>query len=82
MIDLDINFIFFLYVTPPEPVSFTDVGMATDGVILVSNPHNQDDVECRRRVVKKLGHYSLHSYNIFNSTIKSNSCYKHTLSHM
>lgn len=40
MIDLDINFIFFLYVILFELVSFIDVGMVIDGVILVSNLYN------------------------------------------
>lgn len=64
MIDLDINFIFFLYVILFELVSFIDVGMVIDGIILVSNLYNQDNVECRRRVVKKFGYYSFYFYNI------------------
>lgn len=40
MIDLDINFIFFLYVILFELVSFIDVGMVIDGIILVSNLYN------------------------------------------
>lgn len=82
MIDLDINFIFFLYVILFELVSFIDVGMVIDGVILVSNLYNQDDVECRRRVVKKFGYYSFYFYNIFNLIIRSNFCYKYILSYM
>lgn len=82
MIDLDINFIFFLYVILFELVSFIDVGMVIDGVILVSNLYNQDNVECRRRVVKKFGYYSFYFYNIFNLTIRSNFCYKYILSYM
>lgn len=82
MIDLDINFIFFLYVILFELVSFIDVGMVIDGIILVSNLYNQDDVECRRRVVKKFGYYSFYFYNSFNLIIRSNFCYKYILSYM
>lgn len=82
MIDLDINFIFFLYVILFELVLFIDVGMVIDGIILVSNLYNQDDVECRRRVVKKFGYYSFYFYNILNLIIRSNFCYKYILSYM
>ena len=44
-----------------QPVSLTDVGVAADGVVLVRDPHDQDDVKRRRRVVKEFGHDGFHS---------------------
>ncbi len=45
----------------PEPVSLADVGVTTHGVVLIRDPHDQDDVERCGRVVEKLRHYRLHS---------------------
>ena len=47
----------------PQPVALADVGMATDGVVLIGNPHNQDHVEGRGRVVEEFRHDRFHSYN-------------------
>ena len=44
-----------------QPVPLTDVGVTADGVVLVSDPHDQDDVKRCRRVVKEFGHDGLHS---------------------
>ena len=38
-----------------------DGGVAADGVVLVGHPHDEDDVEGRRRVLKELGHDGLHT---------------------
>ena len=43
-----------------EPVSLSDVGVAADGIVLVADPHYQDDVEGRGRVLEKLRHDRLH----------------------
>ena len=43
-------------------MAFTDVSMATDGVVLVGDPDDEDDVERRRRVVEELGHDRLHTW--------------------
>ena len=43
-------------------MAFTDVGMATDGVVLVGDPDDEDDVERRRRVVEEFGHDRLHTW--------------------
>lgn len=45
----------------PEPEAFTDACVAADSIILVSEPHDNNDVEGGDCVVKKLGHYGLHS---------------------
>ena len=44
-------------------MSLADVGVTADSVVLVSHPHNQDDVECCGCVVEKLGHYCLHAWS-------------------
>lgn len=38
------------------------VGVAADGIVLVSQPHNEDDVESRGGVIEELGHDRLHAY--------------------
>ena len=43
-------------------MAFTDVGMATDGVVLVGDPDDEDDVKRRRSVVEKLRHDRLHTW--------------------
>ena len=43
-------------------MALTDVGMATDGVVLVGDPDDEDDVERRRRVVEELRHDRLHPW--------------------
>lgn len=40
--------------------------VATDGVVLVGHPHDQNDVESRCSVVEKLGHNRLHAYRETN----------------
>lgn len=46
----------------PEPVSLAGVGVAADRVVLVRQPHNEDDVERGRGVIEELGHYGLHTW--------------------
>lgn len=46
----------------PQPVTFTDALMTTDGIILVSYPHNQYNVEGSCGIIEKLWHYSLHTW--------------------
>ena len=43
-------------------MSFADVGVTADGVVLVGNPHGEDDVERCGCVVEELGHDGFHSY--------------------
>lgn len=38
----------------PQPVAFAGVGVAADGVVLVGQPHDEDDVEGRGGVVEEL----------------------------
>ena len=45
----------------PEPIFLGDAGVTTDGVVLVGNPDDEDDVEGGRRVLEELGHDGLHS---------------------
>lgn len=45
----------------PEPVALARVGMAADGVVLIRQPHDEDDVERCSRVVEKLRHDGFHS---------------------
>jgi hypothetical protein len=40
---------------------FGDGGVATDGVVLVGDPHDQDDVEGGGCVLEELGHDGLHA---------------------
>ena len=44
-------------------MSLADVSVAADGIVLVRDPHHQDDVEGRRGVVEELRHDRLHPYN-------------------
>ena len=37
----------------PEPVAFAGVRVAADGIILVSQPHDEDDVESCGSVIKE-----------------------------
>lgn len=39
----------------------SDGGVAADRVVLVRDPHNEDDVESRCRVVEELRHYGFHA---------------------
>ncbi len=41
-------------------MALADVGVAAERVVLVGDPHDQDDVERRRRVVEELRHDRLH----------------------
>lgn len=45
----------------PQPVTFTGVGVAADGVVLIGQPDDEDDVEGRRRVIEELRHDGLHA---------------------
>lgn len=45
----------------PQPVALAGVGVAADGVVLVSQPHDEDDVEGRGGVVEELRHDGLHA---------------------
>lgn len=38
----------------PQPVTFAGVGVAADGIILIGQPDDEDDVEGCRRVVEEL----------------------------
>ena len=44
-------------------MSFADVGVAADGVVLVSDPDDQNDVEGGGCVIEELGHDRLHACN-------------------
>lgn len=46
----------------PEPMPLACIGVATDSVILVSQPHNKDDVKRRGGVIEEFGHDGLHTY--------------------
>ena len=48
-------------VEEPRPELLGQRGVAADGVVLVGDPHDQDDVESRGRVLEELGHDRLHS---------------------
>ena len=48
-------------VEEPEPESFGYCRVATDSVVLIRNPHDQDDVEGCCRVLKELGHNGFHT---------------------
>ena len=50
-------------VEKPQPIFSCDAGMAAYCIILVCNPHDQDDIKCSSRVFEKLGHDSFHSYS-------------------
>lgn len=45
----------------PKPVPLASVSVATDGVVLISQPHNEDDVECSGGVIEELRHDGLHA---------------------
>ncbi len=45
----------------PQPVAFAGIGVAADGVILIGQPDDEDDVEGCRRVVEELRHDGLHA---------------------
>jgi len=42
-------------------MSFTDDRTTADGIILISNPHYKDNVECSGCVIEKFRHNRLHS---------------------
>lgn len=44
-----------------EPMSFTDVGMATDCIVLISYPDYEDDIECCSGVIEEFRHYRFHT---------------------
>lgn len=45
----------------PQPMTFAGVGVTADGIVLISQPNNEDNVECCRRVIEELGHDGLHA---------------------
>jgi len=45
----------------PQPLSFTNNRSTTYGIVLIGNPHDEDDVESRGCIVKKFRHNCLHS---------------------
>lgn len=45
----------------PQPVAFAGVGVAANGVILIGQPDDENDVESRCRVVEELRHDGLHA---------------------
>ena len=42
-------------------MAFTGVGVAADGIVLIGQPDDEDDVEGCRRVVEELRHDGLHA---------------------
>lgn len=46
----------------PQPVAFAGVCVAADGVVLIGQPDDEDDVEGRGRVVEELRHDGLHAW--------------------
>lgn len=46
----------------PQPVPLAGVGMAANGIVLIRQPYNEDDVEGRGGVIEELGHNCLHAY--------------------
>lgn len=42
-------------------MAFAGVGVAADGVVLIGQPDDEDDVERRGRVVEELRHDGLHT---------------------
>lgn len=46
----------------PEPVPLAGVGVAADGVVLVGQPNDEDDVECSCGVIEELRHYGFHTW--------------------
>lgn len=45
----------------PQPVTLAGVGVAADGVVLISQPDDEDDVEGCGGVVEELRHDGLHA---------------------
>lgn len=45
----------------PEPMALACVGVAADGIILIRQPYNKDDIECCSCVIEKLRHDGFHS---------------------
>lgn len=45
----------------PQPMTFAGVGVTADGIVLISQPDDEDNVEGRRRVIEELGHDGLHA---------------------
>lgn len=46
----------------PEPVALACVGVAADSVVLIRQPHDEDDIECCSCVIEKLRHDGFHSW--------------------
>lgn len=44
----------------PEPMPLARIGVAADGIVLVGQPHDEDDVEGSGGVIEELGHDGLH----------------------
>ena len=53
--------IFLLAKQSPEPVFLGNAGVTTDGVVLVGDPDDEDDVKGGRRVLEELGHDGFHA---------------------
>ena len=51
----------------PEPVFLRDGRVTADGVVLVCDPDDEDDVEGRRRVLEELGHDGFHPWKAKNN---------------
>lgn len=47
----------------PEPMSFTYRWVTAYCIVLVGNPHQKNDVKCRRSVIEHLWHYRFHPSN-------------------
>lgn len=45
----------------PQPVTFAGVGVTADGIVLISQPNNEDNVERCCCVIEELGHDGLHA---------------------
>lgn len=44
-----------------QPKAFGDRGMATNGIVLICNPHNQNDIEGGIGVLEEFGHDGFHA---------------------
>ena len=45
----------------PKPVTFAQRSMTANGVVLIGDPDDENDVERRRRVVEEFRHDRLHA---------------------
>lgn len=72
-IDVDIGSMKICFILIlPEPMSLGDWCYTANGIILISNPYNQNDIECGCCVVEKLRHNCFHSWNEINENANMN----------